>query len=247
MLDALRHILYLINSIPKLDFWRTQVNNLKYRLYDGIPKYSWSQSAEDIVLFSLLGGKKKGFYLDVGAHDPTVISVTKLFYDLGWSGINIEANPYKFKVIDQVRTRDINLNYAVGKKKNYKLYIMSASSMSTVNTKALQKLRSEGRTKVLESVSVKGIKLEEILKGYCKEPVDFLNIDIEGQDYEALRSANFESLEINLWPLWISVENQMPIKNTLRMKSVNYLISLGYVVYCILPHVAILRKPDEKL
>jgi hypothetical protein len=140
------------------------VNNLKYRLYDGTPKHSWPQNAEDLVLFSLLGGKKKGIFVDLGDHNPTVISVTKLFYDLGWRGINIEANQYKFKVIDQVRTRDINLNYAVEKKKNYKLFIMSTSSMSTVNTKALQKLRSEGRTKVVESVSVKGIKLEEIFR-----------------------------------------------------------------------------------
>jgi len=191
--------------------------------------------------------EEKGNFVDLWDHNPTVISVTKLFYDLGWRGISIEANPYKIKVIDQVRTRDINLNYAVEKKKNYKLFIMSASSMSTVNTKALQKLRSEGRTKVVESVSVKGIKLEEKFKVYCKEPVDFLNIDIEGQDKEALKSANFESLKIDLWPLWISVENHMPIKNTLRMNFVNYRISLGYAVYCILPHVAILRKPDKKL
>ena len=246
MIDVLRASVYFFSAILSKRFWKVQLNSLKYRLYDGTPKYSWSQSAEDIVLFSLLGGKKNGFYIDLGAHDPTVISVTKLFYDLGWKGINVEANPHKFKVIDQVRTRDINLNYAVGKKKNYKLFVMSASSMSTVNMKALQKLRSEGRTKVVESVSVKGIRLEEILKVYCKEPIDFLNIDIEGQDYEALKSANFESLKIDFWPLWISVENQMPIKNTLRMNSVNYLISLGYVVYCILPHVAILRKPDKK-
>ena len=74
-----------------------------------------------------------------------------------------------------------------------------------------------------------------------------MNIDIEGQDNEALKSANFESLNIDLWPLWISVENHMPIKNTLRMNFVNYLISLGYAVYCILPHVAIFEEARQKV
>ena len=31
-----------------------------------------------------------GFYVDVGAHDPVQDSVTKLFYDRGWRGVNVE-------------------------------------------------------------------------------------------------------------------------------------------------------------
>lgn len=245
-MDFPKDLVYFASSLKSKNFWRIQLNNVRHKLYDGSPKYSWSQCAEDIVLYSLLGGRRKGFYLDLGAHDPTIISVTKLFYDIGWSGVNIEANPDKLKVLKKVRTRDLNLNYAIGKKSTYKLFIMSASSMSTVNSRALRNLKKGGRTHVEEVISVKGITLKTILKEYCLSPVDFLNIDIEGQDYEALRSAEFEILDFDLWPLWIMVENQMPIKNTLHLSSVNYLKAIGYEMYCILPHVVIFRKPNRK-
>ena len=51
---------------------------------------SYSQNYEDIYLWRLLQDVHHGFYIDVGAFDHQKDSVTKLFYDRGWSGINIE-------------------------------------------------------------------------------------------------------------------------------------------------------------
>ena len=34
-----------------------------------------------------------GFYVDIGAFHPTEDSVTKLFYDRGWRGINVDPVP----------------------------------------------------------------------------------------------------------------------------------------------------------
>ena len=51
---------------------------------------SYAQNFEDVILRRALKDIEKGFYVDVGAHDPVIDSVTKAFYDLGWRGINIE-------------------------------------------------------------------------------------------------------------------------------------------------------------
>lgn len=51
---------------------------------------SYAQNHEDIMLWRALKSVQNGFYVDVGANDPVLDSVTKLFYDRGWSGINIE-------------------------------------------------------------------------------------------------------------------------------------------------------------
>ena len=59
---------------------------------------------------------KNGFYIDVGAHDPNFISVTKAFYLKGWYGINIEPLPNLFKALQIYRRRDINLNLGIGEK-----------------------------------------------------------------------------------------------------------------------------------
>jgi len=58
---------------------------------------SYAQNFEDVMLARVFHGRKNGFYVDVGAADPINLSVTKWFYDLGWSGINVEPNRKLFE------------------------------------------------------------------------------------------------------------------------------------------------------
>ena len=51
---------------------------------------SYAQNQEDVMLARALAGTTNGFYIDVGAHDPVIDSVTKMFYDRGGRGINVE-------------------------------------------------------------------------------------------------------------------------------------------------------------
>jgi hypothetical protein len=53
---------------------------------------SYAQNYEDILLGRALR-KSEGFYIDVGANHPVFHSVTKLFHDRGWRGINVEPSP----------------------------------------------------------------------------------------------------------------------------------------------------------
>ena len=62
-----------------------------------MPINSYAQNFEDVMLFRALGHVKKGFYLDIGAGEPEIDSVTKLFYSLGWTGVNVEPNNLSFK------------------------------------------------------------------------------------------------------------------------------------------------------
>src|SRR6516165_9697352 len=66
------------------------------------------------MLARVFSGRTDGFYVDVGAGDPANLSVTKWFYDLGWSGINIEPNRALFKKLIESRPRDVNLNCGAG-------------------------------------------------------------------------------------------------------------------------------------
>ena len=78
---------------------------------------SYAQNFEDVILHRVLKEVKKGFYIDVGANDPVIDSVTKAFYDDGWHGINIEPVSEWFEKLQLVRPNDINLQTGVGAKK----------------------------------------------------------------------------------------------------------------------------------
>jgi hypothetical protein len=73
--------------------------------FDHAITVSWSQGGEDIALMHLLGIQQSGRYIDVGAHHPSRFSVTRHLYQLGWTGVNIDANQELIDTFEQVRER----------------------------------------------------------------------------------------------------------------------------------------------
>ena len=87
-------------------------SELRYRL-KRVLRHSYSQLDEDLVADRLLGRKDSGFYVDVGANDPSRLNNTMRFYQRGWRGISIEPNQECFSRLDKKRPLDINLNIGV--------------------------------------------------------------------------------------------------------------------------------------
>lgn len=55
---------------------------------------NFSQSYQDMFVLSMLNGKKNGFFLEIGAYNPTFISNTYLLESsFGWDGISIDIDP----------------------------------------------------------------------------------------------------------------------------------------------------------
>ena len=67
---------------------------------------SYSQNFEDVMLWRALKHIKNGFYIDVGANHPEEDSVTKSFYENGWSGINIEPEKEFYELLEEGRESD---------------------------------------------------------------------------------------------------------------------------------------------
>jgi hypothetical protein len=74
---------------------------------------SHAQNFEDVMLWRCFGQLESGFYIDIGADDPVSDSVTKCFYEKGWSGINIDPSENSFTKLQADRKRDTNIQVAV--------------------------------------------------------------------------------------------------------------------------------------
>src|SRR6185436_7546882 len=70
------------------------------------PRISFAQHWEDVRLWRVLHDLEPGFYVDVGAMDPVADSVTKLAYDRGWRGIDVEPNPVFAERLREARDGD---------------------------------------------------------------------------------------------------------------------------------------------
>lgn len=144
---------------------------------------SYAQEFEDIIIFSALGGHvDKGIYVDIGANDPNVISVTKFFYDRGWRGINIEPLDDKYRLLCVERMEDENINTGVSDE-NGELEFNIMGTGSTFSTTDVSAEKIKKPVKRFSDLWVQS-------KFYGKE-VHFCTIDVEGYEKQVLNGIDF--------------------------------------------------------
>lgn len=151
---------------------------------------TYAQYNEDIILYALLHDVKKGFYVDVGANYPTIDSVTKLFYDKGWTGINIEPIKSLYKQFLEIRPNDINLQCGAGDKPG-KVTLREYTEVSGHSTfDPAQKKQHDASLKYTDyDVDIK--TLESILDDTKPKHVHFIKIDVEGFEFEVVAGNNW--------------------------------------------------------
>lgn len=170
---------------------------------------SYAQNLEDVVLNRVFQNKPNGFYIDVGAHDPIELSVTKHFYDLGWHGVNIEPVPASYEKFKKGRPDDINLKIAVGSKHDFTtIYEIEGYPELT----SLDKDIAESTGKLMDA-KVKPYKVEirtltEVCEQYCKGFIDFIKIDVEGFEKEVILGTDLKRFR----PTMLVVEATKPCK-----------------------------------
>ena len=140
---------------------------------------SYAQNFEDVMLWRALKGLKTGFYIDVGAHDPEVDSVTKAFYDRGWCGINIEPAEVPFRRLQEARPKDINLALAVAQAPGrVRFFDIPNTGLSTTDPEIAGRHRAAGHT--VTETEVEAETLANVCATYVRDDVHFLKIDVEG-------------------------------------------------------------------
>ena len=203
---------------------------------------SWSQGGEDLALVPFLRDIESGRYLDIGAHHPDRFSVTRGLYQKGWTGVNVEANPNLITNFLKRRPKDKTLCFAVGPEKEYVLNVFSEPAISTASSEWKNRFLSENQT-ILEEIVVKGISLNSlILENFPNTGPDLLVIDVEGLDFEVIKSMEPQKLHQNQLPTVIVVETPLGVNEVISSPMYTYLVEIGYLAVCILPMSTIFKK-----
>ena len=151
---------------------------------------TYAQNREDIILSGFFDEDEKGFYVDIGANDPIHESVTKYFYDKGWSGINVEPIPVMHKKLVEARPRDINVAIGIGSKagKAQLHYYPNGDGLSTLSEKMAKDYAKEGSAYTNEEVitEIEIITLSSLFEKNIDQPIHFMKVDVEGYEYEVL-------------------------------------------------------------
>jgi len=160
------------------------------------PPPGYSQFGEDLQILDFFGRSVPGVFLDVGANDGVRDSNTLLLEEHGWTGVLVEANPELAQASTQRRSRSTVINCIVGASGTagtsvfYKVsggpeHLNGLSSIYP--TRWMLDLVEAYRGRV-DSTVVPTATLDDILRTTSlPRPPDFVSLDIEGAEFEALR------------------------------------------------------------
>ena len=192
---------------------------------------SKSQDKEDQFLVnSYFKGLCGGTYVELGGLDGVTYSNSHLFHHgLGWKGVLIEPNPKSFAALQINRPIDDTFNYAVCSKSTEVTFIDSGNHGVTGvldfmapsfvagwhggDKSHITKIGCEPLSKILERSTL----------ATKTTTIDFLSLDVEGAEFEVLKTIDFENVEFGV--IFYEADDHNPLKN---QAMITFLEERGY-------------------
>ena len=152
-----------------------------------------------------------------------------MLYKKGWFGVNIDIDPIKITAFNFVRRKDHNVACAIGSvcgKIDY--YTRGFYSLTTSTSKDFA---SNSHSYIKKETTAK--RLDDVLESspIANKQIDFLSIDAEGNDFEVLKSLNFQVYQ----PTVVAIEsNKTVLEEVLEAQEYLFLKDIGYdlVAWC---------------
>jgi FkbM family methyltransferase len=170
------------------------------------PRPTFSLHGEDVIALAILerSGRlpAEGVYVDVGAFHPTFASNTAVLAQRGWRGICIEPNPVMAERLRAARPGDLVLEVAVGssRREGHLNFFYEWASSNTLDDDFAKFISDTQGVEISQQIRVDVIPLAQILAEHVptEATIDFMSIDVEGMDLEALRSSDWQQFRPSL-------------------------------------------------
>ena len=177
-----------------------------YRPKIFFPQKTYSMFGEDLKINHFFKSKKKGFYVDIGCYHPIHGSNTYLLYRKGWNGINVDINKTSIDLFNIARKRDKNFNIAISNTSK-KVKVFYRKKINMLNTIIKENAASSFK-KGYRSAFIKSQPLNLLLNSLNmkKNKIDFLNLDVEGNEMNVLKTFNFKKFKPQL--ICVEIHNQ---------------------------------------
>jgi FkbM family methyltransferase len=176
-----------------------------------------SQNGEDALLWDLVGRKDRGFFVEAGAYDGYTFSVSYLFECVGWRGVLVEPLPDRAAECE-VRRRSRVVQAALSHPGAAPTATFARDVQVEWNSRLAEPGGGGGDT-------VPVTTLETVLAGHAG-PIDFVVLDLEGQELAALAGLDLERRR----PRALLIENESAsakLRDELEPRGYGYVASLA--------------------
>lgn len=185
---------------------------------------SYAQNFEDVMLWRALAHVDHGLYIDIGAQDPIVDSVSLAFHEHGWRGVHVEPTSHYAELLRQQRPGDMVIQAAVGDGQAVlRFFEIPGTGISTADSVIADQHRERGFD--VREITVPSVPLSAVFEAVGEAEVHWLKIDVEGFEAQVLSSWGGTSLR----PWIVVVESILPLSRIeTHQKWEATLLSYGY-------------------
>jgi FkbM family methyltransferase len=219
--------------INELGFFPT-LNKLINKTKQLKTKTFYSQDKQDRYLEeNIFKGYKNGIFVDVGAHDGISLNNTLYFENTNnWTGINVEPIKEVYDKLIINRSTCININCAINNTDGTAEFIcntgyteMISGLKNEFDPRHMNRLINENNAYGSQTniIIVNTKKLETIFIENNITHINYLSIDVEGAEFEVIKSINFNKVFIDV----IGFENNY---NDTSIPIINYLQNNDYSI-----------------
>lgn len=178
------------------------------------PFVSYAQSLEDVLLWRALASVGGGVYVDIGAQDPIIDSVSKGFYLQGWRGVHVEPAVEHAEALRKDRPDELVIQAAVSATAGLAdFHVIPGTGQSTALADIAEKANELGFVSRVEVVPT--ITLDQVLERVETAEIHWLKIDVEGLEEGVLRGWRTSSRR----PWVVVVESTMPLSRVESFES----------------------------
>lgn len=211
--------------------WKTRATPCAVTSIDAVKEFARSQYLEDKHLFSsFFSGLCGGSYVELGGLNGVRFSNTYMFANaMNWTGVLLELSPTKFKELQVNRPNDVTVNAAVCGKPRTLHWVENKKTPATsgvweFSSQSHREKWWPGRT-IDKATPVECRGLGELLETNAPdmEFFDFLSLDIEGAEFEAIQSIDWNRHGFGV--IVVEANERNPRKN---MAVQSYLVDHGY-------------------
>ena len=190
---------------------------------------TYSQYNQDTWLFeNIFRDKKNGVFVEIGADDGVDKSNTKLFEELGWTGLCIEASPVRYKLLR--KNRNCICENVAASDRDGECDFLDISGYGKGLSGLVDKYDPVHQQRVefeiqnpanngSEIIKVKTTTLQKLLEKHNLSKIDLCSIDTEGSEEQIVNGIDFDKVSIDV----LLIEN-----NYNKSSITKFLQSVGY-------------------
>ena len=192
----------------------------------------FSEAGQDmLVKDNFFKNQRSGFFVEIGAFDGIEGSNCYHFEKyMNWHGIAIEASPLQFEKLKKNRNCKLR-NVAIGSENNQVEFYEVAegfTQMSGINNlnfqNSFERIKKNSNSKI-NKIHIECKTFENLVPN--DHIIDLVSIDIEGNEFDVLKSIDFDKYKIKVIILENNVPNELSYLKFFLDKNFSYFDRVG--------------------